>query len=210
MVILALHQFYSSYLGRELQIGEKSILTTAFYIMIWRIQGRTFSTICHLRYAFVSRQGERSKLEKQGISTDHLLARPTQKFAELPNNNLKKQIPLFPKNLKAKDVDYDIITFDTYDYLDKLIGLYLSDVFYAAFIKYNERTHDIRALKMANLIKYGTYNSKYIWMLRYGMSFENIEILEEYIESIDERGIIVTQDFERLPQKLKSCIDRFV
>lgn len=39
---------------------------------------------------------------------------------------------------------------------------------------------------MANLTKYGTYNMKHIWMLRCGMSFEDIELLEEYIESIDE------------------------
>ena len=63
---------------------------------------------------------------------------------------------------------------------------------------------------MANLIKYGTYNPKYIWMLRYGMSFEDIELLENYIESIDEQGIIVNRDFVNLPQKVKNCIDRFV
>lgn len=44
IVVNSFHQFYSNYLGRELQLGEKAILTTAFYIMIWRIQGRTFST----------------------------------------------------------------------------------------------------------------------------------------------------------------------
>lgn len=210
IVVNSFHQFYSNYLGRELQLGEKAILTTAFYIMIWRIQGRTFSTICHSRYAFLSRESERSKLDRLGQSTDQILARFTQKYAELPNNNLCSPISLFPRGLKAKDVDYDIITYDTYDYLDKLIGLYLSDIFYAAFIKYNERYPDGRAIKMANLIKYGTYNTKYIWMLRYGMSFEDIELLKDYIESIDERGIVVTQEFANLPQKVKGCIDRFV
>ena len=210
IVVNSFHQFYSNYLGRELQLGEKAILTTAFYIMIWRIQGRTFSTICHSRYAFLSRESERSKLDKLGQSTDQILARFTQKYAELPNNNLCSPISLFPRGLKAKDVDYDIITYDTYDYLDKLIGLYLSDIFYAAFIKYNERYPDDRAIKMASLIKYGTYNTKYIWMLRYGMSFEDIELLKDYIESIDERGIVVTQEFANLPQKVKGCIDRFV
>ena len=210
MVVSAFHQFYSNYLGRELQLGEKSTLTTAFYIMIWRIQGRTFSTICHSRYAFLSREKERTRLDRLGQSTDHILARFTQKYAELPNNNLCSPISLFPRGLKAKDVDYDIITYDTYDYLDKLIGLYLSDIFYAAFIKYNERCPDDRAIKMANLIKYGTYNTKYIWMLRYGMSFEDIELLKDYIESIDEQEIVVTQEFANLPQKVKGCIDRFV
>ena len=52
-VVEAFHRLYSNYLERPLQQGEKSILTTAFNIMIWRIQGRTFSTICHSRYALM-------------------------------------------------------------------------------------------------------------------------------------------------------------
>lgn len=32
IVVNSFHQFYSNYLGRELQLGEKAILTTAFYI----------------------------------------------------------------------------------------------------------------------------------------------------------------------------------
>ena len=210
IVINSFHQFYSNYLGRILQAGEKSILSTAFNIMIWRIQGRTFSNICHFRYAYVSCELERSRLDKLGKSTDGIMAKFTQKYEEIPNNNLLNCISLFPKGLKAKNVDYDIITYDTYDYLDKLIGLYLSDIFYAAFIKYNERCIDERAIKMANLIKYGTYNSKYIWMLRYGMSFEDIEVLDRYIVSIDEFGIQVTQDFYNLPQTYKRCIERFI
>lgn len=209
-VVEAFHQLYSSYLERPLLQGEKSILTTAFNIMIWRIQGRTFSTICHSRYAYVSHEKERAKLEKNGQSTNDLLARFSQKYEELPNNKLFKSISLFPKGLKAKDVDYDIITYDTYDYLDKLIGLYLVDIFYAAFIKYDERCQDERAVKMANLIKFGTYNPKYIWMLRYGMSFEDIEVLEDYVESIDEQGITVKQGFANLPEKARDCIKRFV
>lgn len=209
-LVEAFSKLYSHYLDRSLLQGEESIITTAFYIMIWKIQGHTFSTICHSRYAYVSREKERAKLEKLGQSTDHLLARFSQKYEELPNNKLFKAIPLFPKDFKAKDVDYDIITYDTYDYLDKLIGLYLVDIFYVAFSKYNERCHDERAEKMANLIKFGTYNPKYIWMLRYGMSFEDIEILEDYIDSIDERGITVNQGFANLPEKARDCIKRFV
>ena len=86
----------------------------------------------------------------------------------------------------------------------------MCNIFQVAFVKYNERCPDEQAEKMANLTKYGTYNTKHIWMLRYGMSFEDIELLEDYIESIDERGIIVTQEFSNQKKKVKGCIDRFV
>lgn len=80
--------------------------------------------------------------------------------------------------------------------------LHLSNTMSAVWIK--------EPKKMANLIKFGTYNPKYIWMLRYGMSFEDIEVLEDYIESIDEQGIIVNQAFANLPEKARDCIKRFV
>ena len=82
----------------------------------------------------------------------------------------------------------------------------MCNIFQVAFVKYNERCPDEQAEKMANLTKYGTYNTKHIWMLRYGMSFEDIELLEDYIESIDERGIIVMQEFSNLPQKVTIAI----
>jgi hypothetical protein len=66
----------------------------------------------------------------------------------------------------AKDVDFDIVVYDTYDFLDKLIGFKLSDIFYAAFKINFENTHDKRSLTFANLIKYGTSNEKEILMLR--------------------------------------------
>lgn len=42
------------------------------------------------------------------------------------------------------------------------------------------------------------------------MSFEDIEVLEDYIESIDEQGITVKQGFANLPEKTRDCIKRFV
>ena len=101
-VVDAFHQFYSNYLGRVLQQGEKSVLTTAFNIMIWRIQGHKFSAICHSRYAYLSRESERTRLDRLGQSTDNILAMFTQKYEELPNNNLHSPISLFQRGLKAK------------------------------------------------------------------------------------------------------------
>ena len=90
---------------------------------------------------------------------------------------------------KAHSVDYDLVMYDTYDFIDKLIGFKLSDIFYAAFKKHYETTKDIRALALSNFIKYGTNDEREVWMLRYGLSFEDIEKLGDYIISIDESEI---------------------
>lgn len=86
---------------------------------------------------------------------------------------------------------------------DKSVNI-LSDIFYAIFSEYYKRTNDIRALKMAQYFKYGTDNENEIWMLRYGLSFEDIEILKPYIVSIGQEEIVFSADIQNLsPEQIK-------
>ena len=108
------------------------------------------------------------------------------------------------------NTDFDVVVYDTYDFLDKLIGFKLSDIYYAAFKINFEDTHDERVLTFANLIKYGTSNEKEIYMIRYGLSLDDISILEPYILSIDTKGIKVSPDFYDLPPDIRKPLERFV
>ena len=121
-----------------------------------------------------------------------------------------KRYSLFKPNTLARDVDYDTIVYDTYDYLDKLIGFKLSDVYCATLKKYYLSNHDERALKLAKYIKYGTANERHIWMLRYGMSYEDIEVLEEHIEDIDETQITFKPSINDVPEEDRAVINRFI
>ena len=201
---------YAIYLGRCLSEGEDNVIKTALEILIWRVHGKTFSQICHNRYAYASRQSERAKSAAAGHRVDDIKARSVQMFCELPNPSLPKFISLIPQNTLAKDVNYDSITYDTYDYLDKLIGLYLSDIYYAAFMKYYENHQDERAAKFAKLIKYGTYDEKEILMLRYGLSLDNIVAIKDYITYIGEDRIEVASSFADLPEKYKAPLMRYL
>ena len=201
---------YAIYLGRGLSEGEDNVIKTALEILIWRVHGKIFSQICHNRYAYASRQSERAKAAAAGYRVDKIMARGVQMFCELPNPRLPKFIPLIPQYTPAKDVNYDTITYDTYDYLDKLIGLYLSDIYYAAFMKYYENHQDERAAKFAKLVKFGTYDEKEILMLRYGLSFDDIVALKEYITYIGEDRIEVASSFVDLPDNLKAPLMRYI
>ena len=117
-----------------------------------------------------------------------LTARFARGYAEIPNKELKN-FPLYPQGTKAREIDYDRIVFDTYDYLDKLISFKLSDIFYAIFEQCHKKTGDRRAFRLAQFFKYGTDDEKEIWMLRYGLSFEDIDIIKPYIETIDRDEI---------------------
>lgn len=199
-------EIYSMYLGRTLEAGEINVLDTAIKIILWKIHGKTFKNICWYRYSYASRSHER---ENGSHNAEELPANFFTQCKDIPDKSLSV-FSMFPLGTKAKDVSYDLVMYDTYDYIDKLIGFKLSDIFYAAFIKYFERTGDDRADKLAKYVKYGTDSPRFIWMLRYGMSFEDIEILDKHIDEISPAEIIFKNSISDVPDIDKSSISRFL
>lgn len=214
-------KLYQYYLSRELSDAEKDVLKTAVRIILWQINNKTFKTICNIRYAKVTKKKERSELIKKikeekdyskKINIENqletLYADYFTGYNELPNKNLKRY-SLF-QNTLANKVDYDMVVYDTYDFLDKLIGFKLSDIYYAAFIQYYKRTNDELALRMSNYVKYGTDHEYEIWLLKYGFTFEDIEWLKKCIDKIDETEIIFNKNIEDLNQFQRELIERFI
>lgn len=202
---------YKQYLGRELTAAEKYVFDSAIKIMIWKVHGKTFSKICQQRYAYVSKVAERRFLSKTGRQedADNLTVRYIAGYNDIPDKELRSY-PLFPAETKGKDVDYDRIVYDTYDFLDKLIGFKLSDLFYAIFHQYFIAYQDDRAERLAMLIKYGTEDPTEIWMLRYGFSFEEIEWLRPCVDSIDQEEIRFNESIENLSDSQKNSISKFI
>lgn len=181
---------YEYHLKRKLSRGENAVINSAVQIILWRIYGKSFKDICFYRFAYISQKEERERLRKSNNITRYnkLTAKFTMPFADIPNQTLEAY-SLFEEGTKAINVDYDRIVFDTYDYLDKIIGFRLTDIFIAAFAHYEQTNHDDRAVKLINYIKYGTNDSTEIWLLRYGFDFDDIEWLASYVEQIDENEI---------------------
>lgn len=215
-----LYRFYLD--GRSLSDGEESVLNTAIKILIWKVHCKTFKAICWYRYAFAARVPEHRALVKQYNSTTsipkksaireeaiNLNARFIRGFDDLPRKDLPNY-SIYERGTKVGDVDYDRIVFDTYDYLDKLIGFKLSDIFYAVFNQYYQSCGDLRAFKLARYFKYGTDSEPEIWMLRYGLSFENIEAIKPYIVSINQEEIVFSPRVFDLPTEQLSAIERFI
>lgn len=205
------YKLYEQYLGRELVVAEKAVLSSAIKIMIWKVYGKTFHLICQYRYSYASRVTERRKLYKQGNfdAANNLKAKYLVGYHDIPDKNLTPY-PLISSNMLAKDVDYDLIVYDTYDYLDKLIGFKLSDIFYATFHQYYEKTKDENALRLAKYFKYGTDKEREIWMLRYGLTFEDIEWVADCIDSIDESEIVFNNKLFELNESQLKIIEQYI
>ncbi|SFD02119.1 DEAD/DEAH box helicase [Flexibacter flexilis DSM 6793] len=189
----AFQNIYKAHLRRtELSSGEKGVLDTAIPILLWQIQGKSFAEIVSLRYAFLAQKELQNQLKRENRASE--LERVKVRFScvaeSLPNKSLKRSIPLFKQGTSILNVDFDKIVYDTYDYIDKVLSLSIKDPLSSAFLLYFQDTNDFRAKTMSNLIRYGTDNETEIWMLKYGFSFEEIEILIEYIEKIDETEIV--------------------
>lgn len=204
-------KLYQQYLGRKLCQAEKSVLSTAVKIMIWKIYGKTFHRICQYRYAYASRTAERQQLyrKRNAEEANSIPAKYIVGYHDIPDKDLTAY-PLVSTSIAAKDVDYDLIVYDTYDYLDKLIGFKLSDIFYAIFYQYYEATSDERALRLAKYFKYGTDKEREIWMLRYGFSFEEIEWASECVDSIDETEIKFNDKINALDDAQLKSIEQYV
>lgn len=201
-------RLYSIYLGRSLERGEQSVFNTAIKLIFWKIHGKTFKNICWYRYSYASKSHERNEKEQLGLKTANIEAAYYTEYKDLPNRNINEYN--FYKGVKAIDVDYDFIMYDTYDYIDKLIGFKLSDIFYAALVKYHEKLEDERALKLAKYIKYGTDNERHIWLLRYGLSFEDIEVLDKHIANVSSEEIVFKDTIIEVSENEKRSVIRFL
>ena len=130
----------------------------------------------------------------------------------LPSRAFTRAIPLFRQGTSAKDIDFDIIIYDTYDYIDKVISLSLKDPLSAAFKLYYEKTGDERALSLSNYITYTTNDSTEIWLLKYGFTFDEIEWIRPHIMSVDESEIVFKDSIDEVIQNKnkREIIERYL
>ena len=204
---------------QELKKGEQAILSSAIPVLLWRIQGKTFRALAAFRYNYITERDFRRELKRrlvQGeISSEEYQAQmPKAKFSQeadtIPNIKLDNSFTFLEKETKANEVSYDLVVYDTYDYLDKVISFSLSDPLCAAFDLYYKRSGDDRAKSMSNYIRYGTDEPKEIWLLRYGFEFETIEWLKEHVEKVDENSILFKNTIKSLSKERLSEVERYM
>lgn len=211
---------YIQHLRRsELIRAEKNVLSTAIPILLWRVQGKSFSEIVSLRYSFLSERNTRrnilAKMKRQKISAEQankeirdIKVRFSQIPKSLPDSTLQDR-SLY-SGISIADLDFDMVVYDTYDYLDKVISQSLVDPLCAAFEVYYRKTGDDRATILKNHVRYGTNDDLEIWLLRYGFGFEEIEWIKEYIECIDSKKIVFKDEVKNLVDDRLEVISRYL
>lgn len=212
---------YVSHLRRSvLTQAEETILSASIPLLLWQIQGRSFKEILALRYSYLTQKSEQQKINsdyiKGRISKQTALKQKAAlkiKFSIIPSILPNVNAPLvstFGRNIPVANLDYDTLVYDTYDYLDKVIGLSLSDPICAAFEQFYEKTGDKRAKSLCNYIQYGTDQVEEIWLLRYGFEFEDFDWLVSVIDHIDENGITFNIGVDYLSDQQKDKVARYI
>lgn len=190
-------------------------------MLLWKIQGKSFSEVVSIRYSYLSKRDERRRLKKELDNGDIDLSAYTQKIDtlmvkyspvafHLPNHNGRSSSAF--KDTRAIDLKYDLVIYDTYDYLDKVIALSLRDPLSTAFLLFYHKTQDIRAKIFANYILYGTDDELEIWLLKYGFSFEDMEWLRDCVQSIGEEEIVFNDEIDKYMQDIdkKQVVERYL
>ena len=214
-------KIYVQHLRRqELNKAEAAVLSTAIPILLWHVQGKAFSEIVSLRHAFLSEKDKRRKIaakfKKKYISADdakrqisEIPIRYTPVPSSLPNSALRAA-PLFDRGTSVNKIDYDIIVYDTYDYLDKVISLSLINPLCAALELFFIKTKDKRSISLKNYIRFGTNDDVEIWLLRYGFGFDEIEWIKEHVQDIGKPKIIFKESIYQLTEERLALIARYL
>lgn len=211
-------QMYIVHLRRkDLTAVEKAILSTAIPIILWRVQGKSFKEIISLRHSYISQKTEKARLKSQRKANlisekeyneqiSNLGLKSSQIAYALPNPNARRA-SLFSVNSKF---DYDTLIYDTYDYIDKVIGQSLTEPICAVLKMYALKTHDDRAIILLNYIKYGTNNEVCIWLMRYGFTLDDMEWLIPCVASVDQNEIVFNDTIHNLDDIQKKLIKRYI
>ena len=212
--------FISHLRKAQLTPGELGVLSVAIPILLWKIQGKSFKEIVSLRHAYLTNKDLQREIQqklRKGEFTNEMAFNEIKSISikysiiahPLPDSSAST-VGLFPIHTPIGDFDYDILVYDTYDYLDKVISLSIADPLAAAFQIYYDNFGDERALVMKNYIKYGTNDEKEIWLLKYGFGFEEIEWLIKHVISINEMEIIFADDIKNLPKPKFELTERYL
>lgn len=217
----AFKEIYCKHLRRNsLETNEERILSASLPILLWRIQGRSFKQIVANRFLYIIRNKETSTLKKQLENNEITLEKynetinkmeliKTPQAQTIPNKSVG-YFPLYGFKAKLSDFDYDLLVYDTYDYIDKVISLSLSNPISAAFKIYYEQTKIQKALALSNYVRYGTNDTQEILLLKYGFNFEDIEWLKDYITKIDENEIVFNNKISDLEPLKYEVIQRYI
>ena len=130
---------------------------------------------------------------------------------QLPDLTLRGRLPSRFKHDHVSTLNYDLLVYDTYDYLDKVISFSLSDVFITAYAEYYKQYDDERAGAMVNYVRYGTNDKTEIWLLRYGFTFEDIELIIPHVMAVDENRIVFSDTILELNNEpVMALVERYL
>lgn len=222
MIKNAFHGIYQLSLGREICLGEKTILSASITILLWQIQGKSFKELLGLRYSYLTNQKEQLKLKRE-LREEKITLEDYKKTINnlpieysaiphlLPNSTLNHILPSRFLRMKIKNFNYDLVVYDTYDFLDKVISFSLANVFIAAFDQFYKQTNDYRAKDIVNYFRYGTNEDVEIWLMRYGFSIEEAELIKTHVLSIDEDEILFSPNIHD-PQNrvIEKMVERYL
>jgi len=191
---------YEASIDRVLYEGEVAVFKQAISIFLQVIQGRSFREIVGIRYSYISKKHER----RQGYAAF------SQPAVKLPKSTLTQKYSIFDKGTLAKNVSYDAVVFDTYDYLDQVISFSLTESFITSFKIYRDHKLDHRSDKIIELLKFGTNDTVHILLMRYGFPPEEIPEISKYILFISEDTITFRPQIEDAPNYLKKMVDWYL
>lgn len=202
---------------QELTKAEKSILSASIPMLLWRVQGKSFKEILSLRQSYILQKSKKAEInrryrngditeEQKLLELNQLTLKRTPVASALPNKKVRN-VALF--STTPHSFKYDLLVYDTFDYIDKVITLSLATPICAVLKLYYQEKQNPLALDLANYIQFGTIDETEIWLLKYGFSADDFEWLVPCIETIDENQMTF-KNIDNLSEEQKGLLERYL
>lgn len=177
--------------NRELNAAEQGVFTTAIRIMLWKFNKMKFSEIVCIRYS--------SSKENWNLP----------KAQEIPNKYAKYKNVFY--NISDSKYYFDLVVYDTYEYIDTVINISLKDFFVGVVTKTILNKYDNNENRsFLYYLKYGSIDKKEVLLYRYGFDDEEIQLIMPHVIDISEECIIFNESINSYRCEFEEKIKRFI
>lgn len=75
---------------------------------------------------------------------------------------------------------------------------------------YHQETKDGNALKMIELLKYGTNDTTHTLLIRYGFPPDEVSEISKYVQGISEANVTFTDEVKNSTEKIQMLVDWYL
>lgn len=177
--------------NRHMTDVEYNIFFNAILIMIMKMFGFKFKEIVNARFNYAQKHNWN-----------------LAKADSLPNMT-RIVINVFDENPNEKAY-YDLVVYDTYEYIDKVVNICIKDVIIAAVLKTKNNNSNSRLESFFKYLQYYSNDNNEIALFKYGFDEDEIDEIIPHVYMASSECILFKKSIETVDSELYKKVKRYI